>query len=126
MRLSVTKYVKTGICKTVHEAVDKLFTDHLDKFFSEFDSNFFRQNKLWSEECDKIFKRNMANIKAIYKLYSGRYSMPGQPRHISVEEFYQCIIDSGVVNEHFGEREIKPIYSVSMMTQKDELATDKL
>lgn len=45
---------------------------------------------------------------------------------MSLEEFYQCIQDSGVVNENFNDREIKPIYSVSMMTQKDEIESDRL
>ena len=43
VRLSTTKYIKTGICQYVHEAVEKLFTDHLDAFFSKFDSNIFRR-----------------------------------------------------------------------------------
>lgn len=126
MRLSVTKYVKTGVCKSISEAVDKLFTDHLDKFFAEFDSNLFRETKLWQEESDKVVKRNMAVIKQAYTRYSGDLAMPGQTKYMSLKEFTDLVLDTGVVNEKFGEREIKPIYSVSMMTQKNELTTDKL
>ena len=55
-------------------------------------------------------------IKAVYTRYSGKEALPGHPKYMSIEEFYSCICDTGVVNENFGEREIKPIYSVSMMT----------
>ncbi len=116
MRLAVTKYIKTGICKSISEAVELLFTNHLDKFFAEFDSNIFRETKLWQEECDKVVKRNMLSIKLVFQRYSGRLSLPGQQKFMSLQEFSDLVLDSGVVNERFGEREIKPIFSVSMMT----------
>lgn len=126
VRLSVTKYVKTGTCKSISEAVDKLFREHLDKFFAEFDSNLFRETKLWQEDSDKVVKRNLPVIKLAYTRYSGDLAMPGQTKYMSLQEFTELVLDSGVVNEKFGEREIKPIYSVSMMTQRNEITSDKL
>ncbi len=73
-----------------------------------------------------VIKRGYPFIKEIYSKYSGRYALPSQPKYMSLEEFYQCIQDSGVVNENFNDREIKPIYSISMMTQKDEIESDRL
>lgn len=48
------------------DAVDKIFTEHLDEYFSNFDSSLFRTEKLWNEECDFILKRGFPYIKAIY------------------------------------------------------------
>jgi hypothetical protein len=84
VRLATTKYVKTGICKTVSEAVEKIFTDHLDKFFETFDSNQFRKEKLWQEECDRVLKRSMHVIKTVYGRYSGKDAMPGNPKYMSL------------------------------------------
>lgn len=42
--------------------------------------------------------------------------MPGAPRFMSLDEFIALVQDSGVISENFGEREISPIYSISMMT----------
>jgi hypothetical protein len=47
VRLAIVKYVKSGLCKNVAEAVDKIFKDHLDEYFKTFDSSLFRKEKLW-------------------------------------------------------------------------------
>lgn len=44
---------------------------------------------------------------------------------MSMDEFILLIQESGVISDSFGEREISPIYSMSMMTQKDEIDSDK-
>ena len=106
MRLASTKYLKTGVCKTVHESLEKLFDDHLNQYFKTFDSGAFRREKLWCEECDVVFKRNLNAIKSVLLKYSGKYSTPGQLKYMSLDEFSSCLQDSGVLNESFVDREI--------------------
>jgi hypothetical protein len=38
-----------------------------------------------------------------------------------MEEFFQMILDAGVVTDAFGQREIGILYTISMMTQVDEI-----
>ena len=58
----------------------------------------------------------MKAISALYARYSGKYALPGAPRYMSMDEFILLIQESGVISDSFGEREISPIYSMSMMT----------
>jgi hypothetical protein len=45
---------------------------------------------------------------------------------MSMDEFIQCVTESGAISDQFGEREISPQYGLSMMTQKDEIDSDRL
>ena len=44
---------------------------------------------------------------------------------MSLEEFIDMMSDSGLVDENFGIREIGPLWSLSMMTNKHELESDR-
>ena len=116
VRLALTKYVKTGICQTAFDAMNKMFDDHLEPFFQRFDSHKFRRDYLWCEECDLVFKRSINAIKTLYSKFSGKYALPGAPKFMSLEEFIALVSMSGVVDDKFGEREISPLYNLAMMT----------
>lgn len=49
VRLAASKYLKTKIYLTYHDAVKQLFKDGLLKYMKTFDSNDFRLNKLYNE-----------------------------------------------------------------------------
>ena len=51
--------------------------------------------------------------------------MPSAPRFCSPVEFGEMIEQSGVISENFTFKEIYPIWNLSMMTQKDEINSDK-
>ena len=51
--------------------------------------------------------------------------MPGAPRFMSMDEFFQMVSDAGVLDDNFGAREINPLYTLSMMTQKNEIDSDR-
>jgi hypothetical protein len=38
----------------------------------------FRKNKLWTEKCDKAYKKNLKIMKDIYAKYSGRETLPSE------------------------------------------------
>lgn len=60
----------------------------------------------------------MTTFEKIYKQYSGRYALPGAPKFMSLDEFFDLICASGVVDDNFGQREISILYNLAMMTQK--------
>jgi hypothetical protein len=45
---------------------------------------------------------------------------------MSLDEFNEMITNAGVVSDTFGTREISPLFGLSMMTQKDELNSDRI
>ena len=125
VRIALTKYYKTKMVETMPDAVYKIFNENLKDFFSQFDCHKWRKERLWNEECDLAFKRNMITFEKIYKQNSGRYALPGATRYMSLDEFFDLITGWGVVNENFGQREISILFNLSMMTQKNELDFDK-
>lgn len=44
---------------------------------------------------------------------------------MSLDEFTQLVTDSNVIDENFGAREVGMLFSVSMMTQVNELDSDR-
>ena len=125
VRIAITKYYKTKLVESIPDAVFKIFNENLKEFFSQFDCNNWRTEKLWNEEWDISFKRNMITFEKIYKQNSGRYALPGATRYMSLDEFFDLITGWGVVNDSFGQREIGTLFNLSMMTQKNELDNDK-
>ena len=99
MRIAVTKFMKSGICTYVHEAVQKMFDEYLEPFFKKFDSHIFRQEKLWCEHCDLAFKRNLNAVKAVYTKFSGKYAYPGAPKFMSLDEFTEFVTICGVISD---------------------------
>lgn len=72
-----------------------------------------------------MFKRYHTTVTKLYTKYSGKYAVPGAPRYMSIDEFFDIICSTQVVNEEFGQREIGTLYNLAMMTRVDELNEDK-
>lgn len=58
----------------------------------------------------------MKIVQALYAKFSGKYSLPGQQKYVSLDEFVEMVTCSGVVDDTFGSREIGPLFNLSMMT----------
>lgn len=125
VRIAKTKFVKNKICKDTAEAIEKLYNDHLKSNFEKYDCHKWRTTYLWNEHCDYVFKRYMTAVKKIYDTFSGKYAMPGATKYMSSDEFFDLIDQIGIVDDDFGQREIIPIFNCSMITQKDELDSDR-
>lgn len=73
-----------------------------------------------------VFKRSYFAIKDLYKKFTGKRSTPGQKKYMSLSEFNDLIIVSGIVADHnFGTRDINPLFTLSMMTSINELEYEK-
>ena len=125
VRLALSKFFKTKQTREQSEAARRFFEEYALQFMEPFDAHKFRVEKLWNENCDRIFKLYMPVVKGLYDKYSGRYSLPGQAPFMSLEEFTQMVTDSNVIDENFGAREVGMLFSVSMMTQVNELDSDR-
>ncbi|CAI2365652.1 unnamed protein product [Moneuplotes crassus] len=125
VRIAKSKFIRNKICDTFGEAVKKIYDEHLKEFFEKYDCHKWRTTYLWNEHCDYVFKRYMPAIKKVYEKFSGRFALPGATKYMSSEEFFDLIDIIGVVSDDFGQREISPIFNCSMMTQKDELESDR-
>ena len=63
VRLSITKYFKSKIEKSISESVERSFNDHFLPFFNKFDSHNWRVNQLWTEQNDNVFKQYNVTLK---------------------------------------------------------------
>ncbi len=121
VRIAIRKYYKTGEFKSENNAIIEAFEKNLDQHFSKFDCHKWWSDVLWNEANDWIYKRYWPVVKEIYAKNSGKLALPGAPKFICMEEFFQMILDAGVVSDSFGQWEIGILYTISMMTQVDEI-----
>jgi hypothetical protein len=64
-------------------------------------------------------------MKEIYQRFSGRFALPGNSKYMSLTEFMEMFLDSGIFNENFGYKQLPVQFSTSMMTQVDELDSER-
>ncbi len=85
----------------------------------------WRTEVLWNEKCDHLYWRNIKVVKKLYDKNSGWYAAPGAPWFMAPDEFFDLVNEIGVVSDTFGSWEIGTLYNLSMMTQIDELTSNR-
>jgi hypothetical protein len=98
---------------------------YIKPVFAATDSHIWRAKHCWTEEADLALKRQYRTAQKLFDKYSGKYAMPGAQKFMSPVEFTELIEQSGIVNDFFTFKEILPVWNLSMMTQKDEINSDK-
>lgn len=93
-------------------------------FCSKYNSQEFRNERYWNEECDFVLKKYKPVVEGVYSLYSGT-DVPGKKPFVSLESFRQMCIGAGVLDEKFVERDVPVAFNLSMMTQVDELNNNR-
>ena len=63
----------------------------------------------------------MPVIENLYKKYSGKKTLPGKKKFMSMEELYQICSTANLFDDNFVDRDVALAFNLSMMTQKDEL-----
>ena len=94
-------------------------------FFRQFDFSTFRMQKLYNEGCDIVIKKHMSALQDVYKRYSGRETLGGEERFMSLPEFIDLITSTQVIDDNFGVREINTVFRVSLATQIDEIRSER-
>jgi hypothetical protein len=121
IRVAADKYIRTKQCQSYHEAFTRLYNEHLSNVMSKFSSQKWRLQNYWVEEVDWVLKTHKTLLVALFNKYSGKNTLPGKKRFMSLEEFRMLCNDAGLVGEKFATREIDVCFCESMMTQVDEL-----
>ena len=94
--------------------------------FEKHNAHLWRETKLWNKECDFALKAQIKTLKRLFSKYSGKYTKPGKPVFMSIDEFQQMISDSGILTGGaIGPGEIGARFNVAMMTQVKELETER-
>ena len=127
VRLAIHKYYKPKLVHSHSEAVDKMFTEDLFPVFEKFDWHKWRVENLWNYEWENVLIRYQPILQKIYNKFSGKYSMPGKPKFMSIDEFINLIVSSGVLcNEtSVGNSELGAQFNLSMTTQVNEIERDR-
>lgn len=125
VRLAVHKYFRTKICKSKFEAIQRFFSEDIGAFLNKFKSYEWREQKYFCEEVEFILKEYSEELEELFKMYSGRYTMPSQPKFVSLEEFGEMIVSSGVLSLNIANKDIGKYYNLSLETEVDELENEK-
>lgn len=132
VRIALKKYYKPSkegripIRMTMSEAVIKLFEENLLPQFNKFNCHRWRLAHLWCQEVDEAFQEHLEEINTLFKLNSGKYSKPGKAKFMSLDEFYQMITNSGILeSKSLGSGEVGSLFNISMMTQVKELESER-
>ena len=100
-----------------------LFETYLYHYFADFDPHIWRKKHLWKEDCDLTIKCLYRTFQKLFeKLISKNLK---NLKTITLTEFADLIAESGALNETLTRGEIYPLWNLSMMTQIDEINSDK-
>ena len=72
IRIAINKYGKGVLTVNIAEALDKMFQDNIVpnvKPKAKYDPNSFRTERLYNEDVDNVFKKNLPIIRAIYSRF---------------------------------------------------------
>ena len=125
VRLAIHKYHKSKICKSKLEAIQKFFDEDIGKFLKRFHSYEWREKKYFCEEVEIILKDYAEGLDDLFKMYSGRYTMPSKPKFVSLEEFTEMVSHSGILSLNIANKDIGKYFNLAMETQVDEIDKDK-
>jgi len=126
VRIADQKYLGTGITNNYKDALKQLIDDNLGAFLSKFDHQKWRVEKYWNEAVDTVLKSYLPILKGAYKKNIGLRTLPGQRKFMCLEEFHRLMGDCGIFNDNLTDRDATLAFSLSMMTQTDELQSDRI
>jgi len=125
VRIAIDKYIKSEICESYVEAVDKMLKENLLPAFANYDTNKWRWGRYLNEECDNVFKAYLPIIQTVYKTNSKKNVKPGQKPFMCLEEFQEICANAHLLTDTFTAREIDICFNLAMITQVNELDSDR-
>lgn len=94
-----------------------MLKEHFGPILDTFDSQKWRRDCYWNEECDSVYKTYKGVLEAVYKKYSVKRVKPGQKAFMCLEEVNDickmCLLYS---DDNFVERDAFIAFNLSMMT----------
>lgn len=119
VRVAYDKYYRSSQKPTVFESVQELL-QCLSRQLSLSSFHSFRES-YFCEDVDLFFKANKQLIQAVHKKYSGRKTLPGKKKFMSLEEFRELCLALGSLSDGSTTRDVDQAFCFAMMTQIDEL-----
>ena len=120
-RMAKVKYQDKGHCSTVSEATERLLQDFIIPNSGEhMPWQQFRDDRLWTLECDDLFKANMSSIHALYALVKAR-PQTAAVRHLDMADCIWLFNQVGFGGPEY-EKMVATAYTLSKMTIVDDMA----
>ena len=118
---------------TEAEAVERMTNDYWkvleERVIRElpylYDPHQWRVDKYWNEPCDNIMKAYAPLFKNLFDRYGGMAKKPGQQAVVTVDEFTEMIMDSGIINDSFTAPEIPICFNQALELFVNEVDSDK-
>jgi len=126
VRLAEHKYLSSGVVTTYGESMRLLMEECMGPYLATFNHNSWRQERYWNEEVDTVLKSYFPIFRSVYRKYHGQKTLPGQKKFMCLEEFHRLVADANMNNDNCGERDATLGFSLAMMTQVDELNSDRI
>lgn len=100
--------------------------EHCVPVFTQYNSQKWRDEKYWCEECDDALKKHRQILDTIYNKYSEKKVRPGEKKFMCLEELIDMCKHADLFDENFVERDVNLAFNMSMMTQVDEITKENL
>lgn len=126
VRIIEFKHGKSKSTMTFPESMELTIKENLMPIFNKYNAQTWRDEKYWCESCDDALKFYKSVLDNVYMRYSVRKVKPGQKKFMCVEEFHDIFRTSNLLDENFVERDIYLAFNMAMMTQVDELNSDRI
>eukprot|EP00873_Tetraselmis_striata_P034657 jgi/Tetstr1/454921/TSEL_041784.t1 len=125
VRAAAAKYGKGIATVDLAEAVEMLFLKNILPALTPYSAiwpNDFRESRLYTEECDSLFKKHSVLLKAIYSRYRLRPSGGGlRPKVLKLDGWHKLMDDVNMCDGQFALQEATQCFMWSRMVVIDEL-----
>lgn len=65
--MAKARYLDDGICHDIVSALRKLFTDDIPKYSPRQKWQRWREEELWTNDCNDVFEANLEGLNRLYK-----------------------------------------------------------
>lgn len=121
-RLALRRYENSQVSK--EQAIHKFQSLNLDPF-QTYDTQNFRETKLWVEPVDNILKAHYPMLEHLYLKFGGHWVKPGEKPFMMCDEFLSIWQHAELLSDTFTDRHISICFFQGMMTQVNEQDKDR-
>ena len=125
VRITLDKYYRSGNVPYQSEAVVMLMETNVLPHLGHIFADKWRYERYLNEPCDTALKANRHLLKNVFGKFSVKKVKPGQKPFMCLSEFESIILGADLINENFTVREICLAFNLGMMTQVQELDSDR-
>ena len=128
VKVSIEKYVKTGLTNTVSDAFERLLLENVLPNFRYIEGSQWKSARFLTEKNEVVIKRHWAIFEHIYKANINRKPsgivIPNPPNMLFHKEFQNLIFDSDLVNKNFTEKDANVIFRMSLGFHDEDLSQE--